>query len=192
MNLEGSCHCGAVSFGVRSAHPYPFNLCYCSICRKTAGGGGYAINLGADYSTLQVRGEENIAVYCARLPDRATGAPKDSPVQRSFCRICGSALWAWDPRWPELVHPFASPRPSIQTCLHLLSARISWRPLRHRGFSFERRKTTRSLMATRTSPLPIGTDVSVWIVGIPNVMRQRYADVHAKIISKARRSGSAK
>jgi len=21
--------------------------CYCSICRKTAGGGGYAINLGA-------------------------------------------------------------------------------------------------------------------------------------------------
>jgi hypothetical protein len=22
--------------------------------------------------------------------------------------VCGSALWVWDPRWPELVHPFAS------------------------------------------------------------------------------------
>ncbi len=43
MLLEGSCHCRAVRFSVRSAHPYPFNLCYCSICRKTAGSGGYAI-----------------------------------------------------------------------------------------------------------------------------------------------------
>ena len=49
MLLEGSCHCGAVRFKLRSAHPYPFNLCYCSICRKPAGGGGYAINLGAGY-----------------------------------------------------------------------------------------------------------------------------------------------
>ena len=40
MLLEGSCHGGAVRFRVRSAHPYPFNLCYCSICRKTGGGGG--------------------------------------------------------------------------------------------------------------------------------------------------------
>ena len=46
MHLHGSCHCGAVTFSLNSAHPYPFNICYCSICRKTAGGGGYAINLG--------------------------------------------------------------------------------------------------------------------------------------------------
>ena len=42
MLLEGSCHCGAIRFRVRSAHPYPFNLCYCNICRKTGGGGGHA------------------------------------------------------------------------------------------------------------------------------------------------------
>ena len=47
MHLEGSCHCGAVRFSVEAPHPYPFNLCYCSICRKTAGAGGFAINLGA-------------------------------------------------------------------------------------------------------------------------------------------------
>ena len=27
---------------------------------------------------------------------------------RHFCRQCGSALWLYDKRWPELVHPHAS------------------------------------------------------------------------------------
>ena len=108
MQLEGSCHCGQVSFRLESPHPYPFNLCYCSICRKTAGGGGYAINLGGDFSTLKVTGEENMTVYRARVSDPETGAAIDSPARRHFCNVCGSALWAWDPRWPDLVHPFAS------------------------------------------------------------------------------------
>ena len=108
MQLTGSCHCGKVSFQLESAHPYPFNLCYCSICRKTAGGGGYAINLGGDYSTLKKSGEEYISVYQARIPDPETGGTTESPARRHFCRVCGSALWAWDPRWPDLVHPFAS------------------------------------------------------------------------------------
>ena len=41
VTLEGSCHCGAVHFTVRSHTPQPYMHCYCSICRKTAGGGGY-------------------------------------------------------------------------------------------------------------------------------------------------------
>ena len=45
-----------MQFSLDSDHPYPFNLCYCSICRKTAGGGGYAINLGATHGTLAVCG----------------------------------------------------------------------------------------------------------------------------------------
>jgi hypothetical protein len=98
MKLEGSCHCGDVRFSLNAKHPYPFNYCYCSICRKTAGGGGYAINLGADNASLQVQGEDNLSVYQAG----------DSPARRHFCQTCGSALWVWDPRWPELVHPFAS------------------------------------------------------------------------------------
>ncbi len=40
MRLDGSCHCGAVHFHVESHTPYPFLRCYCSICRKTDGGGG--------------------------------------------------------------------------------------------------------------------------------------------------------
>jgi len=108
MQLAGSCHCGRVRFKLNSAHPYPFNLCYCSICRKTAGGGGYAINVGGDFATLEIDGEENLTVYRARVDDPETGASVESPARRHFCSHCGSALWAWDPRWPELVHPFAS------------------------------------------------------------------------------------
>ena len=135
MNLEGSCHCGGVSFTLRSAHPHPFNYCYCSICRKTAGGGGYAINLGAENSTLQVQGEENITVYRAKIRDQESGTTSDSSARRHFCRICGSALWAWDPRWPELIHPFASaidtdlPVPPEHTHL-MVGSKASWVELR--------------------------------------------------------------
>ena len=52
--LDGSCHCGAVRFSVSSHTPHPYQLCYCTICRKTAGGGGYAINLMAVAGTLEI------------------------------------------------------------------------------------------------------------------------------------------
>ena len=103
MLLKGSCHCGAVKFRVSSPSPAPFNLCYCSICRKTAGGGGFAINLGADFSTLSVEGSDSIRIYRAKLEDGS-----ESPAERNFCGACGSQLWLWDPRWPDLVHPHAS------------------------------------------------------------------------------------
>jgi hypothetical protein len=87
---------------VESPEPYPFMRCYCSICRKTAGGGGYAINLGALSDTLEVEGEKNVSFYQARIEGKV------SPARRHFCGVCGSALWVYDPNWPELVHPFAS------------------------------------------------------------------------------------
>ena len=109
MKLTGSCHCGAVRFTVESQSPYPYQACYCSICRKTAGGGGFAINLGADYRTLEVEGEENVSTFHARLYDpEDPQSYEESPARRHFCSRCGSALWLYDPRWPELVHPFAS------------------------------------------------------------------------------------
>ena len=134
MKLEGSCHCGRVRFSVESAHPYPFNHCYCSICRKTAGGGGYAINLGADNDSLNVDGREHISVYRARITDPDSGEVSESPGQRHFCKHCASALWLWDPRWPELVHPFASaidselPQPPERTHM-MMTSKASWVPL---------------------------------------------------------------
>ena len=133
MFLEGSCHCRSVHFTVRSLHPYPFNLCYCSICRKTAGGGGYAINLGADYDTLKINGEDYISVYQAKIENAETGVIEESPGRRHFCNNCGSSLWVWDPRWPDLVHPFASvidtelPVPPERTHM-MLSFKPTWVP----------------------------------------------------------------
>ena len=92
MLLEGSCHCGAVRFTVESPHPFPFNVCYCSICRKTAGASGSAINLSAKYDTLKVNGEDHIRTYRAKIADSQSGSIEESLAERKFCSNCGSAL----------------------------------------------------------------------------------------------------
>ena len=127
MHLDGSCHCGAVTFSVESAQPVPFMRCYCSICRKTAGSGGFAINLGADFKTLQVKqGRDHLAVYRANMQDGHT-----STGERNFCKRCGTALWLWDPTWPDLVHPHAgaidAPLPDPPSVTHMmLGSKPDW------------------------------------------------------------------
>ena len=120
MRLEGSCHCGAVRFSVDAPEPVPFNRCYCGICRKTAGSGGYAINLGARADSLKVEGRAAISTY------------RSSPAcERTFCRTCGTALWVYSPDWPDLIHPHAGtidtdlPEPPERT--HMMqSSRANW------------------------------------------------------------------
>ena len=125
MHLVGSCRCGTVRFAVDSHTPYPYQLCYCSICRKTAGGGGFAINLGADATTLRVTARVPTAIYHAEIDGRRSNA------ERHFCPRCGSALWLYDSQWPELVHPFASaidtslPRPPSRVHL-MLGSKAEW------------------------------------------------------------------
>ena len=108
MKLKGSCHCGAVKFSLDTHTPQPFMRCYCSICRKTAGGGGYAINIMGESSTLKVTGARNVATYRARVKEKGAKRATLSQAQRKFCAKCASALWVYDPRWPDWVYPFAS------------------------------------------------------------------------------------
>lgn len=108
MHLEGSCHCGSVKFSLESEHPVPFMRCYCSICRKTAGGGGFSINLGGSARSMKVQGKRHLRLYRALVADEAGTGTHESSARRYFCARCGSALWVWDPTWPELVHPHAS------------------------------------------------------------------------------------
>jgi hypothetical protein len=118
MHLKGSCHCGEVRFSLEAYAPVPYLRCYCSICRKTGGGGGFAINLGGRADSLAVLGAEAIIVFHAIID------AEHSPAERRFCSRCGTALWVWDPRWPELVHPFASaidtPLPEAPEQIHIL------------------------------------------------------------------------
>jgi hypothetical protein len=122
MRLKGSCHCGAVRFSLDSETPYPYLHCYCSICRKTAGGGGYAINIMGKADTFRKRGRTR--VYRAT---RGGG-------ERHFCPRCGSALWVWDKHWPEWIYPFASaidtPLPRSKERQHiLLNSKANWVPV---------------------------------------------------------------
>ncbi|PBB68038.1 alanine acetyltransferase [Mesorhizobium sp. WSM4312] len=129
--LKGSCRCNAVRFEVESHTPVPFMLCYCSICRKQQGGGGFAINLGADYQTLNIRGKRSLGVYRAEIEDDEHPNCEVSTGERNFCRKCGSALWLYDPTWPDLVHPFASaidsdlPKPPEKVHL-MLKYKANW------------------------------------------------------------------
>ena len=154
MLLEGSCHCHAVRFSLQSKTPVPYMHCYCSICRKTAGGGGYAINLGGDAETLTVTGKRHIKVYRARLEDGS-----ESPAERRFCNRCGSALWVWDPRWPELIHPFASA--STQHCRPRPSAATSWSITRRAGSGSRPTSGTHTLRSIPTSPSRTGTGAAI-------------------------------
>lgn len=129
LTLKGSCHCGAVSYSVKSHTPQPYMHCYCSICRKTAGGAGSAINIMGEARTLRVRGRKHLAYYRAKLTENGKRAL--SPARRHFCRRCGSALYIADPRWPEWVYPHASaidtklPRPR-QLYHIMLEAKPAW------------------------------------------------------------------
>lgn len=130
LTLRGSCRCGAVHFSVRSHTPHPYQLCYCSICRKTDGGGGFAINIMGVADTLEVRGKRSIGMFHAEIRDE-DGRCEASSGERRFCKGCGTPLWVFDPAWPDLIHPFASaidtdlPVPPERTHL-MLRYKASW------------------------------------------------------------------
>jgi hypothetical protein len=90
LRLEGSCRCGAVGFSVDSHTPYPYQRCYCSICRKSAGGGGYAINIMGIADTLEVKGKTALGIWNAPIGGRKGSA------DRHYCKHCarrsGSAI----------------------------------------------------------------------------------------------------
>lgn len=131
MKLKGSCHCQSVSFECESNTPYPYMQCYCSICRKTAGGGGYAINIMGIANTLKVKGKQFISIYQARLTPSKKSKSKVSPGQRHFCKKCASCLWMFDPRWSSFIYPFASaidtklPKPPKDVCI-MLDSSVDW------------------------------------------------------------------
>jgi hypothetical protein len=93
MRLEGSCHCGAVRFSLEASAPVPFLRCYCSICRKTAGGGGYAINLGANADSLSIEGKEHVSMFHAVIDGEPSPAEVLPRTARRWRRR-RSASWA--------------------------------------------------------------------------------------------------
>src|SRR3982074_461178 len=98
MRLEGSCRCGAVSFAFDSQTPYPYQRGYCSVCRKSAGGGGYAINIMGDAATLKVQGRRAIRVWHATIDgEEGSAARAFLPPWRHPLMGLGPELAGTDP-----------------------------------------------------------------------------------------------
>jgi hypothetical protein len=135
MLLEGSCHCGKVSFKVESGTPYPFMYCYCSICRKTTG--AVTSNIMGRRPTLRVRGRRYLRCYHAILR-RPGKRSRRSPGERWFCGECGTHLYVIDDRWDYGVWPNAAaidtPLPEPPEHVHLmLRFKPDWVPATGKG-----------------------------------------------------------
>ena len=123
MLLEGSCECGGVRFSVESKTPYPYRICYCRRCRKTAGSIGASINVIADADTLVLSGELEPTRYEHPV----------EPVIATFCPRCGSPLLLEIPAFPQWTYPFAaavdSPLPTPPGYIHVRTKeRMRWIP----------------------------------------------------------------
>ena len=141
MRLAGSCQCGTVRFRVESETPYPFMYCYCSICRKTAGG-PFGCNIMGRLATLRLSGKKHVKRYHAIIRERGRRAVR-SEGERWFCRECGTHLFVLDRRWPEGVWPNAgaidTPLPTPPARVHiLLRDKPAWVPVPGRGPRFRR------------------------------------------------------
>lgn len=77
------------------------------------------------------KGKRSIGVYRAEICDDDGENCETSSGERNFCKHCGTALWLFDPRWPELIHPFASaidtdlPKPKSKVHL-MLRYKANW------------------------------------------------------------------
>jgi hypothetical protein len=112
MLLKGSCHCRAVKFTVQSSTPVPFMRCYCSICRKTSGGGGYAVNLGADAKTLQVTLQCIAALHCQTS---ASSQPSSCPDSNNVSQYIVNCAGSTPP--PSVVYVYP-----VYTCFYVYCA----------------------------------------------------------------------
>ena len=77
MTMTGRCLCGAVKFRAEGV-PHDVAACHCGMCRRWAGGPGFAVEVKA----VSFEGAERIGRY--RSSDWA---------ERGFCKKCGSNLF---------------------------------------------------------------------------------------------------
>ena len=163
----GGCHCEKVKFSVHSKTPYPFSQCYCSICRKLNGGGGYSINIMAETSSLKVEGENSITVYRSAFNDR--GVYEEDGLgysRRNFCKHCGTMLWNFNTKYPDWIYIFAS---AVDTQLPTLQKyAIQWSNISNLGSKFM--MTTTSLTNTRMKALKNGTKIEAYIESLNQLM----------------------
>jgi hypothetical protein len=92
MQIDGACHCGAISF---TAHIETTRVmvCHCTDCQVLSGSPFRAV-VGAPISTFTVRGTPKSYVKVAQSGNRRV---------QVFCPECGTPLYATSPENPTSV-----------------------------------------------------------------------------------------
>jgi hypothetical protein len=93
MKIDGSCHCGRVTF-TAVVDPSTVNICHCSDCQKLSGS-PYRASIPAQAASFTIRGEPRRYVKTA-----------DSGQKRvqAFCPDCGSPIYSSAPKDPPVYN----------------------------------------------------------------------------------------
>jgi hypothetical protein len=92
MQIEGACHCGAVSF-TAEVDPSRVMVCHCTDCQVLSGAPFRAV-VAAPFESLSVKGQTKSYVKVAQSGNRRA---------QVFCPECGTPLWATAPENPTSV-----------------------------------------------------------------------------------------
>ena len=92
MQIDGTCHCGSVSFTAQ-IDPAQVVACHCTDCQVLSSA-PFRIGAVAPFSTLKVRGSTKTYIKVAQSGNRRA---------QVFCPQCATPLWASEPENPVLV-----------------------------------------------------------------------------------------
>ena len=92
MQIDGACHCGAVSF-TAEVDAGRVMVCHCTDCQVLSGAPFRAV-VAAPFASLSVNGQTKSYIKVAQSGNRRA---------QVFCPECGSPLWATTPENPTSV-----------------------------------------------------------------------------------------
>lgn len=93
MHIDGSCHCGAVSFSAE-IDPGRVVICHCTDCQSLSGA-PFRVLVPAPIEGFSVRGTTKSYVKVAESGNRRA---------QVFCPECGTSLWSAAPENPSVVN----------------------------------------------------------------------------------------
>jgi hypothetical protein len=91
MKVEGSCHCGQISFEAE-VDPDAVRICHCTDC-QTLSGSAYRVNVSAPVASFALRsGTPRIYIKTAESGNKRA---------HGFCANCGTQIYSVDAQEPR-------------------------------------------------------------------------------------------
>lgn len=91
-SVQGACFCQAVQYEIEMPTQTCVH-CHCTMCRRAHGAG---------FTTWTILPAKQMHIHAGK--DKLTHYQSSDHASREFCSICGSELFGWSTRTPELVY----------------------------------------------------------------------------------------